>query len=299
MALEKITEAQMNANGVVAAPDVLNGTAAENKAIFDRMVRSLVAPAYNACVDVVNELADMEAGVKESESQRNEAEQERAAAEESRLAAEEERQEAERIRQDLESGYVKQTEDNATAAKSWAVGETGSREGENTNNAKYWAEQAKNVAGGGTGDMQISTYDPQGKAQDVFQYAEDKAGEAVEAHNESQAAHTDIRELIANKKGAQVYEAVIGTEWTKNEDTGVKTQTVEIDGITADQTAKVDHSSASADGTYEGYVLFVEEENQYLTCITNGFAETVDGGIRFAIFKDANTVNIPIVVEVV
>ena len=33
-------------------------------------------------------------------------------------------------------------------AQSWAVGGTGTREGENTNNAKYWAEQAKEVAGG-------------------------------------------------------------------------------------------------------------------------------------------------------
>ena len=33
-------------------------------------------------------------------------------------------------------------------AKSWAVGGTGTREGENTNNARYWAEQAQNAAGG-------------------------------------------------------------------------------------------------------------------------------------------------------
>ena len=33
-------------------------------------------------------------------------------------------------------------------AQSWAVGGTGTREGEDTNNAKYWAEHAKEVAGG-------------------------------------------------------------------------------------------------------------------------------------------------------
>lgn len=33
-------------------------------------------------------------------------------------------------------------------AQSWAVGGTGTREGEDTNNAKYWAEQAKEVVGG-------------------------------------------------------------------------------------------------------------------------------------------------------
>lgn len=35
-----------------------------------------------------------------------------------------------------------------TAAESWAVGGTGTRAGEDTNNAKYWAEQAQAIAGG-------------------------------------------------------------------------------------------------------------------------------------------------------
>lgn len=96
-----------------------------------------------------------------------------------------------------------------------------------------------------------------------------------------------------------IYEATIGTSWTEDSDTGVKYQTVSIDGITASNTAKIDHSSASVDGTSDGYAKFVEEENQYLTYITNGFAETVAGGIKFTIFGDPNTVNIPIVVEVV
>lgn len=34
-------------------------------------------------------------------------------------------------------------------AQSWAVGGTGTREGEDTNNAKYWAGQAQQAAGGG------------------------------------------------------------------------------------------------------------------------------------------------------
>ena len=37
---------------------------------------------------------------------------------------------------------------SATEAQSWAVGGTGTRAGENTNNAKYWSEQAKSIAGG-------------------------------------------------------------------------------------------------------------------------------------------------------
>ena len=36
--------------------------------------------------------------------------------------------------------------DNATLARSWAEGNTGAREGENTNNARYWANKAESAA---------------------------------------------------------------------------------------------------------------------------------------------------------
>ena len=51
MALNKITDTQMSAYGVVSAPDVLKGTAAENKALFDRLIRSVVAVQFNELVD--------------------------------------------------------------------------------------------------------------------------------------------------------------------------------------------------------------------------------------------------------
>jgi hypothetical protein len=38
---------------------------------------------------------------------------------------------------------------NSKTAESWAVGGTGTREGEDSNNAKYWCESAQAVAGGG------------------------------------------------------------------------------------------------------------------------------------------------------
>ena len=38
---------------------------------------------------------------------------------------------------------------NSKAAESWAVGGTGTREGEDNNNAKYWCESAQAIAGGG------------------------------------------------------------------------------------------------------------------------------------------------------
>ena len=97
--------------------------------------------------------------------------------------------------------------------------------------------------------------------------------------------------------GAVVYTATIGTEWTENMATGTKEQFVAIAGVTAANTAKVDVVNIH-DRTSDGYAAFVEEQNQFLEFITNGDAETVEGGIKFYVYGDIPTVEIPIVVEV-
>lgn len=104
-------------------------------------------------------------------------------------------------------------------------------------------------------------------------------------------------ETLDQRKGSTTYTATIGTAWVEDENTGVKTQSVAIAGVTAQSTAMVDHVYTGS-GTSDDYAAFVEAENQYLNCITNGFAETYNGGIKFTIFGDANTVPIPIVAEV-
>lgn len=93
--------------------------------------------------------------------------------------------------------------------------------------------------------------------------------------------------------GVKVYTATISTSWTDQDD-GTKTQNVAIANVKATNTATVDHVFTS--GTE--YADFVEAENQYLTNVTNGYAETYDGGVKFTIFGDAPTVAIPIIVEV-
>lgn len=152
-------------------------------------------------------------------------------------------------------------------------------------------------AGSGDGDMKKSTYDPQGKAQDVFKYAEDKASEAVKAHNESEEAHPDIRALIENAGGAGEgtlkFYGTIGTAWTEDSNTGAKYQLVAIEGVTADMELGRLDTINTHDRTSEGYAAYVEEQNQFLTYITNGDAETVDGGVMFYIYGEPNTVNIP------
>lgn len=148
------------------------------------------------------------------------------------------------------------------------------------------------------------------KIDEKVKNLEDGTDDAVSEHNEASDAHSTLFEKKADLVNGKVpsrqlpeissvktYTATIGTTWTEDEDTGVKTQTVTISGVTASQTAKVDHAYTGS-GTSEDYATFVEAENQYLTYITNGYAETVAGGIKFTIFGDANTVSIPIIVEV-
>lgn len=106
-----------------------------------------------------------------------------------------------------------------------------------------------------------------------------------------------LKEASESGSSVEIFNATIGTSWTENEDTGVKSQNVSINGVTVNHTAKVDHAY-TGNGTSEGYATFVEQENQYLKFITNGYAETYNGGITFHIFGDAPTVAIPIVVEV-
>lgn len=126
-------------------------------------------------------------------------------------------------------------------------------------------------------------------------YRAAKDGGYTGTEDEFNALLANIDHLDTN---IPVYEATIGTTWTENSNTGVRMQNVVISGVTAAMTAKVDHAY-TGDGSSDSYAAFVEAENQYLTFITNGYAETYDGGIKFIIFGDPNTVEIPIVVEVV
>lgn len=49
---------------------------------------------------------------------------------------------------DEASASAAEANDSAMLSESWAIGGTGTREGEDKNNAKYWCEQAEQIAGG-------------------------------------------------------------------------------------------------------------------------------------------------------
>lgn len=262
-ALQKITEAQMDANGVCSAPNVLNGTVAQNKAVFDKMVRQLVAPAYNAAVDAIEEINATETGIQAEEALRVTAESGRVSAENGRVSAENERSSSEALRDSAENARISaETERSAAesgrvnaengragaelgrvsaetgraaaeaaraatesarvsaeaqraaaesarnvwesfnAAKAYTAGNKVSYLGSSyvciqagaenlPTNTEFWTLiAAKGIDGEGAGDMLAATYDPTGKAQDIFAYADQKASGSAAAVQASLNAHT-------------------------------------------------------------------------------------------------------------
>lgn len=325
--LQKITDEQMDAVGVVSAPDVLTGTPSENKNVFDKMVRQLIAPAYNRAVDAIDAINQTESGIQaaeavrvaaengrvqaessraaaetqrsqaeqarteresdreaaeqlrstqeaareqaensrisaeqernsaesarasaeaarisaeqgrlsqeelrrqaeqervsqeearnaaesaraSAESGRGEAERERVSAETARTLAEQERVQAENRREDQETGYIAQAKDGALSAKSWAVGGTGTRAGEDTNNAQFWAQQAAGAAGGGVSSFngRAGVVLPQSGDYTAEMVGADAAGSA-EAVKKNLDAHTGNKDnphgVTAQQVGAR------------------------------------------------------------------------------------------------
>ena len=80
-------------------------------------------------------------------------------------------------------------------AQSWAVGGTGTRPGEDADNAKYWAKQAQAVVGG---DFATKV----------------EAQGYVTAHNQSADAHSDIREALEGKEASGTTAAAVAAHNT-------------------------------------------------------------------------------------
>ena len=96
-------------------------------------------------------------------------------------------------------------------AQSWAVGGTGTRPGEDTDNAKYWAEQAQAVVGGDfatkveaqgyvtTHNQSVDAHADIRKALNGKE-ASGTAATAVSTHNKDTSAHADIRNALNGKE---------------------------------------------------------------------------------------------------
>lgn len=143
-------------------------------------------------------------------------------------------------------------------AQSWAVGGTGTREGEDANNAKYWAEQAQAVVGG---DFATKV----------------EAQGYVTAHNQSTEAHADIREALSKAGKPFIIEGTLGNTDPYNlyyEITDVSKSRAEVKA--AVQTGESVTLRISADETHVDLALaqfrFTDDTDYYYFGATAGSA---------------------------
>jgi hypothetical protein len=104
--IQKISAEQLAQMGVVAAPDKLTGNPKDNKMIFDRLIREVVAVAVNTAIDVLNEMIPAETDRENAEDERVNAEKMRVQAEAERVRTEKAREHAEWTRAENEAARV-------------------------------------------------------------------------------------------------------------------------------------------------------------------------------------------------
>lgn len=128
-----------------------------------------------------------------------------------------------------------------TKAKSWAVGGTGARQGEDTNNAKYWSEQAAAAAGGG-----VTSFN--GRTGSVLPVAGDYTAAMVGTYTTAEINTLMqgfvAKETVFNADGSITETGADGSSKVTVFGEGVITETYTAGGLTATKT-----TTFNADGS--------------------------------------------------
>ena len=171
------------------------------------------------------------------------------------------------------SGFASQAQSSAAAAaqsaasvdginktaQSWAVGGTGTRPGEDTDNAKYWAEQAQAVVGGDFATKveaqgYVAAHNQSADAHaDIRKALSEKepsgtAAAAVAAHNTDATAHADIREALSKAGKPFIIEGTLAGDGAISVD---KTRTEVKDAVQANRAVIMRMSLPETTDTYE------------------------------------------------
>lgn len=169
-----------------------------------------------------------------AESARATAEQQRAKAEDAREDAEDARELAEQQRADETAGIVAQATaqageaaDSATLSQSWARGGTGTRSGEDTNNAKYFSEQAQasatgaSTSAGAAAGSASTAQSAASQAQTARGQAQTARDAAQTAASQAQGAKTDAEDAAQRaEQAAEDAEAIAGGDFIPNSQKG-------------------------------------------------------------------------------
>ena len=200
-----------------------------------------------------------------AESTRQTNETVRVSAEKSRAAAETARQTAEKARNVWEeySAGKAYVPGNKVSFNGSSYVCTAASTGHAPTDTAHWLLIAqKGTDGKGAGDMLASVYDPKGKAQDVFQYADAKASAAqsaaatytddkiaaiptpdvsgqIETHNTSENAHADkfaaVNAAIGNLTPSACKVTLTASGW----DSSAKTQSATVSGVLEDESKQL------------------------------------------------------------
>ena len=111
----KITDEQFNEKGMTSLPDTLNGTPYENKKSLEKFTREVVAPQFNAIVEVFARMEESTGNWSAEEVQRVQQENARQSAEQGRVSAESQRETNETARLLTEENRISAENDRVTA----------------------------------------------------------------------------------------------------------------------------------------------------------------------------------------
>lgn len=185
-----------------------------------------------------------------AESTRQTNESARVSAEKSRVSAETARQSAETARNVWEAYDAAKTyvPGNKVSFNGSSYVCTAATTGHVPTDTAYWLLIAqKGTDGKGAGDMLASVYDPQGKAQDVFAYTDQKIAAIptpdvsgqIETHNTAKNAHADkfaaVNAAIGNLTPSACKVTLTASGW----DSSAKTQSATVFGVLEDESKQL------------------------------------------------------------
>lgn len=218
----KITDAQFNEKGVIAAPDTLTGTAAENKGVFDRFAREIIKPQFNALVEDFAQMEEATDNWSAEEAQRVQNENARQSAEQGRAGAENTRVQNEAARLSAESQRVENENARAAAESSRASAES----------MRDTAEKSR-----------LSAESTRANAENVRLTAEEQRVNAESSRTENEAARAAAEGVRRNEEASR---ASAETERRENETARQTAETGRISAETARADAEQERQTAEA-----------------------------------------------------
>ena len=184
---------------------------------------------------------------------------------------------------DIVRGYRDEAEDSAILSESWAVGGTGTRTGEDTNNAKYWAEQTAALVSGYLGYYPTSSdllqAHPTGKAGDyaivgetntIWVYSVSDSTFVNTGNLDSYYTKTEADDLFATKSDVvHVFTVTVDNSgWNNNAEVYYKAFT--CSGVTASsKIIGMNFSRSNGDSFSQTYIDYFSQLFQYAETGTN------------------------------